>query len=79
MAASIMAYSISGSSEAASNSRLHTSALAQSRKRVETLLKWPNASRIGLAVRGLTSGSACLWVPNLPYLAGRTQRACFPA
>ena len=27
-------------------------------------------SRIGVAVPGLASGSACLWAPNLPYLDG---------
>src|SRR6266700_6870127 len=37
MVASIMAYSISGSSDTASNSRFQTPAFAQSRKRVNTL------------------------------------------
>jgi len=39
MVASTMAYSMSGSSEAASNSRFQISAFTQSRKRVYTLFQ----------------------------------------
>src|SRR5207253_10632885 len=56
MVASTMAYSMSGCSEAASKSRLKTSALAQSRNRVNTLFQWPNEggrSRHGLPVRAI--------------------------
>src|SRR5882672_985595 len=56
--ASTMAYSMSGSSETASNSRLKTSALTQSRKRVKVLFQWPNdagRSRQGLPVRAIQS------------------------
>src|SRR3954454_24292025 len=42
MVASTMAYSISGSSEAASKSRLKTSARTQSRYRLKTVFQWPN-------------------------------------
>ncbi|MGY3461762.1 hypothetical protein ACVWW5_007212 [Bradyrhizobium sp. LM3.4] len=54
MVASTMAYSMSGSSEMASNSRFQTSAFTQSRKRVNVLFQWPNIagrSRQGLPVR----------------------------
>src|SRR3954449_9306433 len=56
MVASTMAYSISGSSEAASKSRLKTSAFTQSRKRLKTVFQWPNVagkSRQGLPVRAI--------------------------
>src|SRR3978361_860384 len=52
--ASTIAYSMSGSSETASNSRFQMSAFTQSRKRVNTLFQWPNdggKSRQGLPVR----------------------------
>src|SRR5882757_9972058 len=58
MVASTMAYSISGSSETASNSRFQTPAFAQSRKRVNALFQWPKAggrSRQGLPVRAIHS------------------------
>src|SRR3954447_12018360 len=54
MVASTRAYSISGSSETASNNRCQTSAFTQSRKRVKTLFQCPNRggrSRQGLPVR----------------------------
>src|SRR5438105_5543207 len=56
MVASTMAYSMSGSSETASNSCFQISALTQSRKRVKTLFQWPNEagrSRQGLPVRAI--------------------------
>src|ERR1700741_2353120 len=56
MVASTMAYSMSGSSETASKSRLKTSALTQSRNRLNTLFQWPNdggRSRHGLPVRAI--------------------------
>src|SRR5205807_10159238 len=51
-----MAYSMSGSSDTASNSRFQTPAFAQSRKRVNTLFQWPSKggrSRHGLPVRAI--------------------------
>ena len=54
MVASTRAYSISGSSEQASKSRTKTSALTQSRYRLNTVFQRPNAagrSRHGLPVR----------------------------
>jgi len=51
--ASTMAYSISGSSETASNMHLKTSAFTQSRKRLNTVFRFANIdgrSRHGLAV-----------------------------
>src|SRR5713101_3506659 len=56
MVASTMAYSMSGSSEAASKSRLKTSALTQSRYRLKTVFQDPNSggrSRHGLPVRAI--------------------------
>src|SRR5262249_30439110 len=53
---STMAYSMSESSETASNSRFQTPAIAQSRKRVYTLFQLPNEagrSRQGLPVRAI--------------------------
>src|SRR4029453_15835135 len=58
MVASTIAYSMSGSSETASNSRFQTPAFAQSRKRVNTLFQWPNEggrSCQGLPVRAIHS------------------------
>src|SRR4249919_1754064 len=56
MVASTMAYSMSGSSEAASKSRLKTSAFTQSRYRLKTVFHGPNSggrSRHGLPVRAI--------------------------
>jgi len=56
MVASIIAYSMSGSSETASKSRLKTSALTQSRYRLKTVFQGPNwagRSRHGLPVRAI--------------------------
>src|SRR5690242_19868951 len=56
MVASTMAYSMSGSSEAASKSRWKTSAFTQSRYRLKTVFQWPNSvgrSRQGLPVRAI--------------------------
>src|SRR6185437_2543252 len=56
--ASTMAYSMSGSSEAASNIRLKTPAFTQSRKRLKTVFQGPNdggRSRQGLPVRAIHS------------------------
>src|SRR3954447_25871587 len=58
MVASTRAYSISGSSETASNNRCQTSAFTQSRKRVKTLFQFPNEggrSRQELPVRTIHS------------------------
>ena len=40
------------------------------RGRVAALIDTYDASRIGVAVPGLASGSICRWAPNLPYLDG---------
>src|SRR5690349_8105215 len=56
MVASTMAYSMSGSSEAAPNRRSKTSALTQSRYRLNTVFHFPNRggrSRQGLPVRAI--------------------------
>src|ERR1700756_3114890 len=56
MVASTIAYSMSGWSEAASKSRLKTSALTQSRYRLKTVFQGPNSggrSRHGLPVRAI--------------------------
>src|SRR6266496_2716490 len=56
MVASTMAYSMSGSSEVASKSRLKTSAFTQSRYRLKTVFQGPNSggrSRHGLPVRAI--------------------------
>src|SRR5215213_2129254 len=58
MVASTMAYSMSGSSETASNSRLKISARTQSRYRLKTVFHRPNVagrSRQGLPVRAIHS------------------------
>src|SRR3954470_22199471 len=58
MVASTMAYSMSGSSEAASKSRLKISAFTQSRYRLKTVFQGPNRggrSRQGLPVRAIHS------------------------
>src|SRR5208283_1589820 len=76
MVASTMAYSISGSSETASNSRFQTPAFTQSRKRVYTLFQWPNVggrSRQGLPVRAIhntASTNSRLFLPLRPGSPG---------
>ena len=40
------------------------------RRRIERLIDAHCASKIGIAVPGLASGSVCIWAPNLPYLDG---------
>ena len=73
MVASTMAYSMSGSSETASKSRLKTSAFAQSRKRVKTLFQWPNdggRSRQGLPVRAIHSTASTNRRLSLPLRPG---------
>src|SRR5246500_5601546 len=76
MVASTMAYSMSGSSETASNSRFQISAFTQSRKRVNTLFQWPNAagrSRQGLPVRAIhntASTKSRLFLPLRPGSPG---------
>jgi len=76
MVASTMAYSMSGSSETASNNRLNTSALTQSRKRVKALFQCPNdggKSRHGLPVRAIQSTASTnsrLFLPLRPGSPG---------
>src|SRR5215211_6159878 len=76
MVASTKAYSRSGSSEQASNSRWKTPAFTQSRKRVKTLFQFPNEggrSRQGLPVRTIhktASTNRRLFLPLRPGSPG---------
>src|ERR1700752_1212801 len=73
MVASTMAYSMSGSSETASNNRFQTSAFTPSRKRVNTLFQWPNEggrSRQGLPVRAIHSTASTNSRLSLPRRPG---------
>ena len=73
MVASTMAYSMSGSSDMASNSRFQISAFTQSRKRVKTLFQWPNEggrSRQGLPVRAIHSTASTNSLLSLPLRPG---------
>ena len=47
-------------------------------RRVASLIKDYDASRIGVAIPGLASGTTCSWVPNVPYLDGQDLRRLFP-
>src|SRR3954447_4628301 len=71
--ASTRAYSRSGSSETASNSRCQTSAFTQSRKRVKMLFQFPNKggrSRQGLPVRTIHSTASTNKRLSLPLRPG---------
>src|SRR3954447_5936105 len=76
MVASTRAYSRSGSSETASNSRCQTPAFTQSRKRVKTLFQCPTRggrSRQGLPVRAIHSTASTnrrLFLPLRPGSPG---------
>src|SRR4051794_16559765 len=73
MVASTMAYSMSGSSEQASNNRYQTSAFTQSWKRVKTLFQCPNRggrSRQGLPVRAIHSTASTNKRLSLPLRPG---------
>src|SRR5215218_1003431 len=76
MVASTIAYSMSGSSETASNNRCQTPAFTQSRKRVKTLFQFPNEggrSRQGLPVRTIHSTASTnrrLFLPLRPGSPG---------
>src|SRR3954453_16505305 len=73
MVASTKAYSMSGSSETASNSRWKTPAFTQSRKRVKTLFQCPNEggrSRQGLPVRTIHSTASTNSRLSLPLRPG---------
>src|SRR3954447_22991983 len=83
MVASTRAYSMSGSSETASNNRCQTPAFTQSRKRVKMLFQWPNEggrSRHGLPVRTThktASTNKRLFLPLRPGSPGLPrQRGC---
>ncbi len=52
--------------------------LASFQNAVADLIAAHRASRIGLAIPGLASGTTCLWVPNLPYLDGQDLSRLFP-
>ena len=52
--------------------------LATFRGRVAELIDAHGASRVGMAVPGLASGSTCLWAPNLQYLDGQDLARLFP-
>src|SRR3954465_10197050 len=79
MVASTRAYSMSGSSETASNNRCQTPAFTQSRKRVKMLFQWPNEggrSRHGLPVRTThktASTNRRLFLPLRPGSPGLPQ------
>ena len=73
MVASTMAYSRSGSSEPAANSRMNTSALTQSRYRLKTVFQWPKKagrSRHGLPVRTTHSTASTKRRLSLPLRPG---------
>jgi hypothetical protein len=73
MVASTRAYSRSGSSETASNTRGQTSAFTQARKRVKTLFQCPNEggrSRQGLPVRTIHSTASTNRRLSLPLRPG---------
>src|SRR3954462_15641212 len=73
MVASTRAYSMSGSSETASNNRCQTPAFTQSRKRVKTLFQCPNEggrSRQGLPVRTIHSTASTNSRLSLPLRPG---------
>jgi len=73
MVASIIAYSMSGSSDTASNIRLNTSAFTQSRKRLNTVFHLPKAggrSRQGLPVRAIHKIASKNNRPSLPVRPG---------
>jgi glucokinase len=46
--------------------------------RVRALAAAGEAEALGLAVPGLTEGSVCRWIPNLPWLDGVDIQALFP-
>ncbi|MDX8448686.1 ROK family protein [Mesorhizobium captivum] len=46
--------------------------------RVRALVAAGGAEALGLAVPGLTEGSVCRWIPNLPWLDGIDVAALFP-
>lgn len=48
------------------------------RDRIDDLISAHGASRLGVAVPGLATGSRCAWVPNLPYLDGVDLASAFP-
>src|SRR5437016_11553674 len=81
MVASTMAYSMSGSSETASNRRFQTPAFAQSRKRVYTVIQLPKArgrSRHGLPVRAIhntASTNSRLLLPLRPGSPGLPRQS----
>jgi glucokinase len=52
--------------------------LASFQHAVASLIAAHGASRIGLAIPGLASGTTCVWVPNLPYLDGQDLTRLFP-
>src|SRR5271166_2150250 len=68
-----MAYSMSGSSETASNIRLKTSALTQCRNRLNTVFQGPNSagrSRQGLPVRAIHKTASRNSRPSPPVRPG---------
>src|SRR5947208_7483705 len=81
MVASTMTYSMSGSSETASNRRFQTPAFAQSRKRVYTVIQLPKArgrSRHGLPVRAIhntASTNSRLLLPLRPGSPGLPRQS----
>jgi glucokinase len=52
--------------------------LAAFHRRVAGLIAEHGATRIGVAIPGLASGTTCSWVPNVPYLDGQDLSSLFP-
>ena len=52
--------------------------LATFHRMVASLIADHGATRIGVAIPGLASGTTCAWVPNLPYLDGQDLSRLFP-
>jgi glucokinase len=53
--------------------------LATFHRVVAGLIAEHGATRIGVAIPGLASGTTCSWVPNLPYLDGQDLSRLFPS
>lgn len=52
--------------------------LAQFRARVDALVSESESSEIGVGIPGQAQGTACAWLPNLPFLNGVDLTALFP-
>jgi len=52
--------------------------LAEFRGRIGGLIDLHRATRVGITIPGLASGTRSVWVPNLPYLDGVDVASLFP-